>query len=178
MARFEDLSGLKFGRLTVICRAPDKVFPSGAKARMWKCICDCGAEVITYGRTLKSGETVSCGCYHDEVRHTATRTHGFAGKYTRERLYTIWSSMRQRCGNPKNQAYKDYGGRGISVDPTWNDYQTFRIWAYSAGYSDNLSIDRIDNNRGYCPENCRWVDQSVQSNNHVRMSLLLSTARP
>ena len=86
---------------------------------------------------------------------------------TNTRLYVIWKSMRQRCGNPNNNRFYVYGAKGISIVPEWDNYETFREWAESNGYSDGLTIDRIDANRGYGPENCRWVSQKVQQNNRT-----------
>lgn len=145
----EDLSGRKFGRLTV------KEFARAGNNRqsIWRCECDCGNFVEVSRNRLLSGHTKSCGCLG---------THG--GKGTR--LYNIWRGMKQRCFNPNNRQYNDYGGRGITVCDEWkNDFPAFRDWALTHGYRDDLSIDRINNDSSYEPGNCRWTTAKVQSNN-------------
>lgn len=160
MGRFHNLTGQRFGRLTVIERAADKVTGSKPKV-MWRCKCDCGKEVIVWSSSLVQGTTVSCGC--------KTKKHGFAHK---ERLYETWKNMRRRCLDPKNKRYAQYGGRGITVCPEWGDYATFREWAMASGYKDDLTIDRIDVDGNYCPENCRWANAEVQANNVSRNRML------
>lgn len=157
--KFEDLTGMKFGRLTVISRAPR--LPSSPTTR-WHCVCDCGGETTAQAPQLKSGKTQSCGCLASELSHERATTHG--GRKTR--LYHIWAMMKQRVLNPKNDSYKDYGGRGIRICDDWaNSFVVFRDWAYKAGYSDSLSIDRINNDGNYEPSNCRWVDVAAQNRN-------------
>lgn len=130
MGTFNDMTGYRFGRLTVLNRAPDKT--TGKKPKvMWRCRCDCGNETIVTGYALKQGTTVSCGC--------KTRKHGCSHK---ERLYDTWENMRRRCSDPKNKRWAQYGGRGIAVCPEWNDYAVFREWAMNNGYADDLTIDR------------------------------------
>lgn len=145
-----DYSGCKFGKLTVINKLPQKPYE---KAK-YKCICECGAEVIVVGSNLVTGHTTSCGCL--VVKHRLAH---------KERLYNIWVGMRQRCRDKKSKDYSKYGGRGISVCEDWNNYDSFRKWALSSGYNDMLSIDRINVNGNYEPSNCRWVDARVQNNN-------------
>lgn len=148
-----DLTSQRFGFLKVLRRSPDK---GGGKKPVvkWECECKCGKNITVKSDSLLSGHTVSCGC--------KKKIHG---KSNKERLYQTWKNMRQRCNNPNRSDYKRYGGRGIRVCPEWNDYNTFRNWALSNGYSDNLSIDRIDVNGNYEPSNCRWVDGIIQANN-------------
>lgn len=153
MAKYEDLSGKQFGFWKVLERAENN---SCGSAR-WLCECECGKRKILRANTLKNGESKSCGCHKNDYN----RTHG--GKGTR--LYEIWRHMRYRCENPKNQAYEHYGARGISVCEEWHDFVSFREWAIQNGYNDTLSIDRINNDKGYSPDNCRWADARTQMNN-------------
>ena len=152
-----DMAGQKYGRLTVV--ALDRVENRRA---YWKCMCDCGLTVVAAAGNLRSGNTKSCGCLHREAviavgkRNT---THGESHS-NRTRLYTIWCGMKQRCNNPKHQAYYLYGGKGVGVCDEWKDYSVFKEWALKNGYANNLCVDRIDPSKGYCPENCRWITAS------------------
>lgn len=162
MARTENLTGKTFGRLTVI-RFDQRDKRGNAQ---WICRCECGTEKSIRHSSLTSGNTRSCGCLHDD---TSARTHTTHGHYG-ERLYGVWNEMIQRCTNPKNHKYPIYGGRGITVCDQWKTYPPFYEWAMAAGYNPDApygecTIDRIDVNKGYCPENCRWVDMKIQSNN-------------
>ena len=158
----DNLLGRRFGRLIVKDRAEDTVSKSGRHRVMWVCSCDCGNEVVVLSDNLKRGKTQSCGCLRNDKNKERFSTH----RATDTRLYGIWSAMKTRCLNKNSHAYKDYGERGIHVCDKWiNDFSEFAAWAYSNGYNDNLSIDRIDNNKGYYPDNCRWVISDVQANN-------------
>ena len=122
----------------------------------------CGNEFRTRTSTVKSGETKSCGCYLKRRASETNTKHGLRNT----RLYRIWSDIKSRTLNSKYKDYLNYGGRGITMCEEWkNDFLSFYDWAMSNGYSDELSIDRIDNDGNYCPENCRWTTQTIQARN-------------
>ncbi|MGF7185540.1 hypothetical protein GGQ84_001631 [Desulfitispora alkaliphila] len=159
MARSEDLTGKKFNRLTV-----DSFAGYGKRGKEWLCWCDCGDPCIIDGTSLKKGYTKSCGCLQRERTAAARLTHGdTSGGVTK--LYSVWAAMRQRCQNPNNSDYYLYGERGIEVCEEWTDYATFKEWAIENGYQEGLMLDRIENEKGYQPDNCRWATQEEQSNN-------------
>ena len=122
----------------------------------------CGTKFKASTNNIKSGYSKSCGCYRKRTTSETHKTHGLVST----RLYSIWSNMKERVFNIKYKRYNDYGGRGITICDEWkNDFMSFYDWAMSNDYSDELSIDRIDNDGNYCPENCRWTTPSIQSRN-------------
>lgn len=171
-----DLLGNKYGLLTVIQKSSQNC-KSGS---MWLCQCECGKETIVARCSLTSGHTKSCGCKRASFlkKSSPSLKHGGSSRKKNngknyERLYKVWCGMRERCNNPNNRKYSEYGGRGISVCGEWNDYAVFREWAYSNGYDENAArgectIDRINNDKGYSPDNCRWVDSHIQRINQRR----------
>ena len=152
--KIKDLTGKRFGMLTAVSISHRK----GTRT-YWNCICDCGGSRVVSSDHLTRMENTDCGCTRKHIPYY--KKHGMSGS----RLYTIWTQMRYRCNNSNKKEYADYGGRGIKVCEEWNNPLNFFEWALQNGYSDDLTLDRIDNNSGYCPDNCRWVTQTVQMNN-------------
>lgn len=159
MPKLKDISGKRYGKLTVIKRDIDKT----GKRVFWKCQCDCGNVVSVRGDSL-GRNTNSCGCVKKEQdvanlgRYTTGESHS--------RLASIWYHMITRCYNPKAENYKYYGSKGIKVCDLWHDdFTAFKEWADSNGYTDCLSLDRINPAEDYTPDNCRWVSLDKQYNN-------------
>lgn len=168
--------GQRFGRLTVI----RDVGKTKGYDTIWECKCDCGKITYVGGYWLRTGYTRSCGCLRAEL----TRERGYQNKGKKhrrkegdvsltptrgDRLYTIWCGMKTRCYNPKNRSYRWYGARGITICEEWKkSFQAFKEWSLANGYTPTLTIDRIDNDRGYAPDNCRWATLLEQRHNQRR----------
>ena len=152
-----NITGVKFGKLTAIEKVGIYVTPKGSKASVWRCKCDCGNEINVVRGSLTSGNTRSCGCLRED---TCTKHHG-----TGTRLYQTYRNMINRCYREDTDSYYLYGARGIGVCDEWrNDFNKFREWALSHGYEEDLTIDRLDNDKDYCPENCKWSTFAEQAN--------------
>ena len=157
----KDITGQRFGRLVILKRI--KASENNGKYDYCKCICDCGNEKIVRLGSLRNGSTKSCGCYNRDF-HSKVHTAEKHGMY-KSRIYVTHRNMNLRCTNPKDKRYEHYGGRGIAVCDEWKDFEVFYEWAMENGYDDTLTIDRIDNDKGYYPENCRWVTRAENNKN-------------
>ena len=162
-AKRNSLNGKKFGMLTVIGYSH-----TVGKHSFYKCVCDCGKEIITRRDGLVNGHTSSCGCVRDEWSHSGklNRKHGLY----KDRAYWVWAKVKSRCYNPKSREYENYGGRGITMCDEWLNPENFVKWAYETGYDANLpkgvcTLDRIDVDKNYEPSNCRWITNKQQQNN-------------
>ncbi len=161
-----DISGRVFGRLTVIGPVR-RLYSSSGTVVIWLCVCACGTEKEIRGNDLRRGVQVSCGCHSAEVSSRRLKTHGQArtGRVTGE--YKSWQDMRARCLNPKNSSFENYGGRGITVDARWDSYEAF-IADMGSRPTPKHTLERIDVNKGYGPNNCRWATKTEQSKNTRR----------
>lgn len=160
-----DRAGQRYERLVVVERAPNRS-DRDTNAR-WLCQCDCGNTSIAYGQDLQRGKVKSCGCLNAE----RIKRHGKATSY----VYGVWKQMIQRCENPKNPAYHNYGGRGISVCEEWHDFEAF--FSDMGDRPKGYSIDRIENDKGYSKENCKWSTMSEQLNNTRRNRMVTLNGR-
>jgi hypothetical protein len=154
-----DVAGQKFGRLVVQSRAEPARRSNGRLRDRWTCLCECGNTVVVQWDNLRNGHTRSCGCLlSDQPNHV---THGMRG----HRLYYTWACMKHRCLSPNDPRYKDYGGRGITICDAWRDSFAAFVSDMDGSYLDGCTLDRVDNSKGYCKENCKWSTSSEQQNN-------------
>lgn len=164
MSKFEDLTDRKFNRLTVIKRIENH-----NNRIYYLCQCDCGNYIKVMGKNLKNNNTKSCGCLQKEKVGNLNKTHNLSNS----RIYKLWLGIKKRCYNSKSKSYLGYGSRGIIMYDEWlNDFMSFYNWSMSNGYKEDLSIDRIDVNGNYEPNNCRWVTQKEQCNNRSNNHLI------
>ena len=160
-AKLEIIQGMRFNRLTVISEASPK-----HENRRFLCRCDCGNEATVYLDRLRHNRTQSCGCYQRQRAREGQTTHGMR----RSSTYNSWHGMVSRCKNPNHPAFNRYGGRGIQVCDRWLKFEDF--YADMGERPDNQSLDRINNNESYCPENCKWSTAKEQNNNKRSNCLL------
>lgn len=164
MSRLIDLTGQKFGRLTVVKRAKDKIRKNGKHEIMWECLCDCGnIEIVSRG-SLRSSKVRSCGCLRKENTQKMKTKHGLRNT----RLYKTWSNIKSRCYNPNKDTFNYYGERNIIMCDEWKEnFLSFYNWSIEHGYKEELTIDRINPNGNYEPNNCRWITMKKQQNNKL-----------
>jgi hypothetical protein len=153
-----NMTGQKFGRLTVL------EFSHHSKVQhqsYWKCKCDCGKEIIAIRSNLVRGFSKSCGCLRSEITSKRSKTIFTTHNLSNTRIYSIWSGMIRRCEYPTNRIFKYYGAKGIKVCEEWHDTHKFIEWSNANGYTDTLTIDRIENKGNYEPSNCQWITKEA-----------------
>lgn len=162
MSKRKDISGVRFGRVVAIKYS----YTDKHRRAIWDCKCDCGNIFAVSAISLRSGNTRSCGCLRDELRRRKYKPEITKHGLGNHAIYSTWHGMIDRCCNPKSKVYHNYGGRGISVCCEWkNNIKSFYLFAKSNGWRKGLTIDRIDNNGNYTPENCRFITRGDNTKN-------------
>ena len=170
----KDITGKRFGRLIALFKTEN----NKRNKAMWVCSCDCGKYVIEQASTLLYGKVNSCGClqkewYANRSEQTGEKSHLYKHGMCHTRINSIYRKIKQRCLNKNDSAYNHYGGRGIKICKEWEDsFEAFCDWSFRNGYAKNLTIDRIDNDGDYSPDNCRWVDMKTQQNNRGNNTII------
>lgn len=163
--KFEDLTGKKFQRLTVV----ERVFKENKKETYWLCVCDCGKETTVMSQHLKDGHTSSCGCLQKEKVKSMMTEHGMSNT----KLFKVWRGIIDRTMYPSSKSYKHYGQRGITICSEWYEsFETFYKWAIENGYKEGLTLDRVDVDGNYTPDNCRWTGWKEQENNRTNNHII------